>query len=494
MHRGFIMKNTIFGKKITFSLIFILFAVCTSSTGWSTIYYVDSRNGNDGNSGISQDFPWKLIGKVNASQFQPGDQVLFKRGEIWRETLSPQSAGVADNPIKFGAYGTGLNPTISGANSINWGIVASKNYLFFENFIVEGANLANIIVTGNGTRGCTISYCESRFGGGDGVTLWNSVLGGGHIISNCSIHDNKTGVNGYLHIGSTQGNETIIQNNVVYRNQLAGIVWRGNYAIIEKNDVHDNGNISSPQMGIHVFSGAVNEGTGDHNIIRYNKVYNQLGSWQDGAGIAIDQWCDYNEIYYNVAYNNDGPGIYLFDAANCKIFNNVCYANCKNTSGQLTEKGEIRITSSGVPNDLTKNTEIINNIGYATRAGVYAIYVDVETATHPQVISNNLWYRNDSSNWYFWGDSYGKDLNTWRSLSKTGVSDLNSDPNFVDVVAMDFHIKAISPCINAGSNVGLWLDFDNNPLSQGTNPTIGSFQFKSTAPPVPSTPSNIRIS
>lgn len=487
-------KNN-FRKKITILIFSGLISACISSEASSTIYFVDATNGNNSNTGTSQATPWKTVAKVNANQYSPGDQVLFKRGEIWRETLTPQSAGIANNPIKFGAYGTGVNPTISGANIIDFGIVAGKSYLFFENFIVEGANLSNIFITGNGTRGCTFSYCEGRFGG-DGVTLYNSVLGGGHIINNCSIHDNKTGVNGYLHVGSTPGSETIIQNNVVYRNKEAGIDWRGNYAIIEKNDVHDNGNISFPFNGIHVFSGGINEGTGDHNIIRYNKVYNQLGNGQDGAGISIDQWCDYNEIYYNVAYDNDGPGIYLFDAANCKIYNNVCYANCKNTSGQLTEKGEIRITSSGVPNDLTKNTEIKNNIGYATRAGVYAIYVDIETTTHLQVISNNLWYRNDSSDWYFWGNSYGKDLNTWRNLSRAGTSDLNSDPNFVDVVAKDFHLKANSPCINTGSNLGLALDIDGNPLLPGVYPNIGVFQIKSPAPPAPSTPSspaNLRI-
>jgi len=108
--------------------------------------------------------------------------------------------------------------------------------------------------------------------------------------------------------------------------------------LLKKNDVHDNGNIYSPQMGIHIFSGGVNEGTGYKNIIRYNKIYNQLGSGQDGAGISVDQWCDYNEILLQRSHNNDGPGIYLFDAANCKILNNVCYATVKTHPGNSLKR------------------------------------------------------------------------------------------------------------------------------------------------------------
>ena len=548
---------------IVISLICFLVSIGFSPATWSATYFVDASSGNDGNPGTIQTTPWKTIAKVNGSQFQPGDQVLFRRGETWRETLSPQTPGEANNPIKFGAYGTGAKPIISGANIVkgfvkdpqanvwsamittapqvvifnssngiktstkvdldglnkwywvsnvlyvysvgnpdnlytspglqvgtrNWGIVAGKNYLLFENFIVEGANSTNITIVGNGTRGCTFSFCESRFGV-LGILLFDTTLGGGHVIKNCEVRDNRgTGINGFKHIGSTKGNESFIQNNQVYNNQEAGIVWRGNYGVIERNLVHDNGNASSPYMGIHIYSGAMDEGTGDHNIIRFNKVYNQLGNGEDGAGISSDQWCDNNEIYYNVVFNNDGPGIYLFDSANCKIFNNVCYANCKNSSGQLTEKGEIRITSSGVPNNLTRFAEVKNNIGYATRLGTYAVYVDSETAAYLPVISNNLWYREDAANWYYWGNSSGKDLITWRNLSGA-ASDLKSNPNFLNAAIQDFHLQAGSPCIDTEINVSLALDYDNNPVSLGINPDIGAFEFN---PYKPLPPWDIRI-
>ena len=78
-------------------------------------YYVDATNGDDARDGLSEATSWKTIAKVNSSSFAAGDQILFKRGEIWRESLVPPSSGAAGNPIKFDAYGSGEAPTISGS-------------------------------------------------------------------------------------------------------------------------------------------------------------------------------------------------------------------------------------------------------------------------------------------------------------------------------------------------------------------------------------------
>jgi len=53
--------------------------------------------------------------------FKPGDTILFKRGEIWREQLIVPSSGTEGNPITFGAYGEGEKPKITGADIVtNW--------------------------------------------------------------------------------------------------------------------------------------------------------------------------------------------------------------------------------------------------------------------------------------------------------------------------------------------------------------------------------------
>lgn len=84
-----------------------------ASMASATTYYVDASGGDDARDGQSQATAWKTIAKVNGSSFASGDQVLFKRGETWRESLVPPSSGMAGSPIKFDAYGSGEPPRLT---------------------------------------------------------------------------------------------------------------------------------------------------------------------------------------------------------------------------------------------------------------------------------------------------------------------------------------------------------------------------------------------
>ncbi len=83
-----------------------------------TTYYIDATSGNDANTGTSTSQAWQTIAKVNSRTLLPGDQVLFKRGETWREQLTIPSSGVVNYPITFDTYGTGATSTISGSNLV----------------------------------------------------------------------------------------------------------------------------------------------------------------------------------------------------------------------------------------------------------------------------------------------------------------------------------------------------------------------------------------
>jgi len=106
--------------KIAIPLITAI-VLLTSPLVVAETYYVDATNGNDSNSGTSETAAWKTIGKINSMEFLPGDMILFKRGEIWREELVIKNDGVSGNPITFGAYGTGEKPVITAADlASNW--------------------------------------------------------------------------------------------------------------------------------------------------------------------------------------------------------------------------------------------------------------------------------------------------------------------------------------------------------------------------------------
>lgn len=80
----------------------------------ATTYYVSSSSGNDSNSGTSAGAAWATVARVNAQGLLPGDSVLFKRGDVWNESLVPGASGAAGNPITFDAYGAGTAPNLTG--------------------------------------------------------------------------------------------------------------------------------------------------------------------------------------------------------------------------------------------------------------------------------------------------------------------------------------------------------------------------------------------
>ena len=97
-----------------FSLLFL----SSSVEAGATIYYVSSSTGNDANSGTSASAAWQTIAHVNGQTFLPGDSVLFKRGDVWNESLVPASSGSSGNPIAFDAYGSGPAPNLTGYYSV----------------------------------------------------------------------------------------------------------------------------------------------------------------------------------------------------------------------------------------------------------------------------------------------------------------------------------------------------------------------------------------
>ena len=97
------------------SLLLCLFSIIASATD----YYVSST-GNDSANGLSSSTPWKSISKVNSefSNLNPGDRILFKRGDVFYGTIKVEKSGTASSPITLSSYGTGALPRISGFTTV----------------------------------------------------------------------------------------------------------------------------------------------------------------------------------------------------------------------------------------------------------------------------------------------------------------------------------------------------------------------------------------
>lgn len=105
--------------KNTYSILILLFIVCQAN---ATVYYIDNH-GNDLNNGLTQKTAWQTISKVNSMFhiFQAGTRILFKRGQVFYGSLLVSKSGNVASPIEIGAYGTGINPIITGfTNVTSW--------------------------------------------------------------------------------------------------------------------------------------------------------------------------------------------------------------------------------------------------------------------------------------------------------------------------------------------------------------------------------------
>jgi parallel beta-helix repeat protein len=235
-------------------------------------YYVDATLGLDSNDGKSVGAPWKTIAKVNAATFLPNDQILFKRGETWKEILTPITSGTAGAPIVFGSYGTSALPIID-AEDTRWGCIgkltaANLSYLTFQELDLRNANYYGMYWLN--VDHFIVQDCVATNAGGHGIEFYNN----------------------------------------------------SSYITIQHNTVSGcNGRVSGGGEGILAVANFT------YSRIHGNVVHNcVVGGIQVGWSVPENDNCNYNEIDGNECYAN-GHGLYTHRADHCLIYNNYLHHN-----------------------------------------------------------------------------------------------------------------------------------------------------------------------
>jgi len=196
------------------SAVLCVTALCFCfSAAHAQTYYV-SNTGSDTNNGTSQTTPWATADKVNNTQFQPGDSILFERNGEWRDHIYPISSGTAGNPITFADYGTGSKP-------IFWGSDVLKN----ANFVSQGGGVYTYqIATEVDAVLCNGVFVAPDVGSGQTwacpwsngtltVTLPSDPLTDGNLYTGCT----RGNVIANLADANGTGNGAI-QSHIVFRN------------------------------------------------------------------------------------------------------------------------------------------------------------------------------------------------------------------------------------------------------------------------------------
>jgi parallel beta-helix repeat protein len=420
--------------KTVLILSFICLSVYFSTSALATTYYVDATNGLDNNVGVSETTAWKTITKVNAKALQPGDQVLFKRGEIWRETLTIPSSGNASNFITFGAYGNGSNPVISGANPIapntSWAKVSdvsNNGNLWQTTPITTKPNV--VMMSGHvGTKRCSVAELAAEYdwywsgnvlyvySTTDPYTAYKSI--GVEIGQRqyCLTWKSKNYLS-FQNIDFVAGNQYCIfmngnTSNIVF--DFCGL-FKGYEDGINHNSLYNCSYVTLRNCTV-AFNGAYGilaTANTDHWTIHKNTVYNNgytnegsivENTW--GAGIKMvgtrgggncsNHVIEYNEVYFTGYKDNGTVRVFSIPNKGFGIWSDMIDAGNVSANGNIVRYNKVHNNAdSGLFIEKSRYCSYYYNLSYSN--GQYGLRVDADQngpAVQDNYVYNNVLYNN----------------------------------------------------------------------------------------------------
>jgi hypothetical protein len=308
--------------------LFTLGACAAASS--ATTYYVDASRGADMNDGATATSAWQTLDRVNSAHLEPGDRVLFRRGEVWHGQLAPGSSGKSGLPLFFDCYGTGALPVISGDGVVEDAVLLRN---------VEQIELHHLAVTNLGTevanrRGVDILLDD--YGTAHHIVLADLYV---HDVNGASSNAEAPKDTGGI-LFRTHGlkvpsrfDDLVIERNVVWKVDRSGIVGESSniaraqwfpslHVVLRDNYVVD---IGGDGIVPWATDGAVVEGNVAQRCNQRSAGYN-AGIWQwstentlfsmnesfetkgtrDGEGFDSDYNSTNTHFIHNYSHDNDG--------------------------------------------------------------------------------------------------------------------------------------------------------------------------------------------
>jgi len=93
----------------SYKMFFCLIYTCICSSAVATTYYINSRIGDDNNTGTNEETVWKSLKNLEQNIFKPGDSILFAKGSAYTGGFAFTSSGTAQKPIVFSNYSVGAD-------------------------------------------------------------------------------------------------------------------------------------------------------------------------------------------------------------------------------------------------------------------------------------------------------------------------------------------------------------------------------------------------
>jgi hypothetical protein len=438
----------------------------------ATTCYVDSRNGNDANDGLSEASPVKSQSAISSKC----TVVRFKRGSVFNEKLAIPTFF---NNIRFGYnvkvftnYGPKSDPLPHFKVSSEPGrgpVVLSFSPLTIDGLHFSGARGDNTMVH---------DFDSDR----DGIT--KGIVGG---------------------IGAFLGAATKFINNDIDNCDIgimlgsAGSVVRGNY-------VHDliMGIDDAPGVDPNLVGGAegifINASNSD---VSYNRFVNctgparWVGSYGDCDGGATEISAASGgtiqnvHVHHNFSYNSCGfleVATYFGDQGKGLFKNSSFHNNVIIDSGWM---GLLQVNNTDFENIHFYNNTLIQHPGSLNAGLLWIIFTSTSSGMQggrlvPGTVhlTNNLYVLDGVTSWFRLIDpAFDARNNIVASYSGP------KDPSYIDLgfaniagkAAADFDVvKANSPAVNAGTDLaGNTLDYFNRARPNVRDPDIGAMEFGS---------------
>jgi len=411
-----------------FVLSLALPAIRTEAAG--TNYYVDSVNGSDGNAGTSPSQAWKSLAPVNSRTFQPGDVINFARGSTFSGGLVINSSGTSGNPITFQAYGNGNKPIFTNSGQYSRSVQINGSWIVVKDLLLRDANEFGVRIGENATNN-VVRDCEMT-----NVGIGVGIYGQRNLVTANYFHDLKMVVN-------TQGGDDD------YGAYAIGIYNSNNEVSYNRAE-----RCKAPSYDYGADGGFVefyNNVSGAN--IHHNWAQDNNGFIEVGGGSATD-----TVVAYNVAVNNGSLAVMHISGNFQATVSNFRFEN-----------------NTIVETAVGSNTyDILDFIG-TPPANAVTVRNNIFYVNQFQVVSNTPSFAHDHNLYYF--------MQSHTQLgAPLGPGEKIADPLFVNLAGGDYHLRAGSPAIDAGVDLGYRQDCAGQPVPQGSAPDLGAYEYSSSAP------------